>query len=142
GVVAANGHQAPDAELLQGVRDGLEVGLVARWIGARGAQDGAALEVDAAHVLDVERLDVTGVAAHQQAEAFVDAEHLGAAQDGADSTRADHAVDAGCGPASNEDRQPRRLSHASSFPPGWAEGEGFEPSRDFNSPNPLSRRAH
>ena len=23
-----------------------------------------------------------------------------------------------------------------------AEGEGFEPSRDFNSPNPLSRRAH
>src|SRR5262245_14100712 len=23
-----------------------------------------------------------------------------------------------------------------------AEGEGFEPSRDFDSPNPLSRRAH
>jgi hypothetical protein len=23
-----------------------------------------------------------------------------------------------------------------------AEGEGFEPSRGFNSPNPLSRRAH
>ena len=22
------------------------------------------------------------------------------------------------------------------------EGEGFEPSRDFDSPNPLSRRAH
>jgi hypothetical protein len=23
-----------------------------------------------------------------------------------------------------------------------AEGEGFEPSRGFDSPNPLSRRAH
>ena len=47
-VVAANGEQRVDAELLERRRDGLEVALVARRVGARDAEVRAAAEVDPA----------------------------------------------------------------------------------------------
>ena len=53
----------------------LEVLRIGRRVGARDAEERAAAEVDAAHVVDAERRHVLDLALHDPAKAVADAEH-------------------------------------------------------------------
>ena len=71
----------------------------------------AAAEVDAAHLVDRQRAHVVDVALHDPLEAVADAEHLDPLEQAADRGRADDAVDAGGGPAPDQDRQSLLMAH-------------------------------
>src|SRR5262249_35251018 len=65
GVVAADGHQHGDVELAQHVQDVAHVLLGLGRVGAGGAEDRPAAEVDSFDVVDGEGSDVVGVALDQ-----------------------------------------------------------------------------
>src|SRR5262249_22042746 len=86
-------------------------------VGAGGAEDGAAAEVDAADVLNRERPEGLPVALDQVAKAIADAEDLNAVVERLDGDRADDAVDAGRRSAADQEGQlVDRARHA--LPPG------------------------
>ena len=103
GVVAADGEQVIDAEALERVGDlGDALRRLGR-VGARGADDGAAVEVDARGVVDLQVDDVIGVALDQPLEAVVAAEHAEPVVTGLDRRGRDDRVDAGGRAPSDQD---------------------------------------
>jgi len=73
------------------------------WDWRASAQDGPAREVDAAHVSNLQRADFLQPALHQAVKPVANAQHFHALQERANGSSADHAVDAGCGTASDQD---------------------------------------
>ena len=102
GVVTADGDQLVDVQTQQRRNHALEQLLVLRRVVARGAEGGAAAEMDAAHQLDRQLFGMGDVTAHQPLEAFCDADDVDAVEVRADGRRADHAVDARRGAATNQ----------------------------------------
>ena len=78
---------------------------VVRRVGARGAEDRAAVEVDARDVVDLQLDDVRGVALDQPLEAVAAAEHAQPVVARLDGGGRDHRVDAGGRTAADENRQ-------------------------------------
>ena len=72
----------------------------------------AAAEVDAADRIDREGRDVFDVTLHQPLESVAHADDIHAFERGADSRSADHAVDAGCGSAADQDGEFLVMFHA------------------------------
>ncbi len=101
-VVAADAHEIADSQEGQRLDAALErLGVFGR-IRARGAQDGAAAEVDARNVVDCQLVHVRGVAARDVRVAVVEADHAQAVVDRFDRRRGDDPVDAGRGAAPDE----------------------------------------
>ena len=92
-VVAADGHQHGHVEPAEHVQHVAHVAFGLGRVGARGAEDGAAAEVDGLDVVDGQLAIVVGVALDQPLEAVAEADHLDALLDGLDGHRADDAVD-------------------------------------------------
>ena len=101
-VVAANRDQHRDVQPQQRLDDVLEQLLVRRRIRSRDAKVRAATKVDAADLVDAERDDVIGVAAHDPFEAVANANHFDAVEPAANSRRTDHAIDARGGASAHE----------------------------------------
>jgi hypothetical protein len=83
------------AEALERLRDARDTLGGPRRVGPRGADDGAAVEVDARQVVDRQLRDVVSVALDQPLEAVVAAEDAGAVVPGLDGRRRDDGVDSG-----------------------------------------------
>src|SRR5207237_6031853 len=90
---------------LERLRDVADPVLRLGGIAPRGAQDRAALEVDAREVVDVELDDVGRVALHEPLEAVVAAEDAEAVVASFDGRRRDDRVDPRGGPAADQDRE-------------------------------------
>ena len=93
-VIAADGDERGDAEFLEHGEKIFHVLLGFGRIGARGAEDGAALEVDVPHVADGQRLDVRGVALREIFKTVAEADDFEALIDAFNGGRGDDAVDA------------------------------------------------
>ena len=104
-VVAADRDQTGHVEAQQGEHRVFEVLWVVGGIGPGDPDEGPAAEMDPADGLDGQRDHVLDVAAHDPLEAVPDPEDLDTLEDGADRRGPDHAVDAGGGTASDQDRQ-------------------------------------
>ncbi len=129
-VVAADRDQLRDVQAQQRDHGVLEVLGVLGRVGARDADVRAAAEVDPAHLVDRERPHVVDVALHDPLEAVADPEHLDALEQAADGGRADHAVDAGSGPAPDQDRQSLLMAHGltSRDAPGAGRSRKYSPA--------------
>jgi hypothetical protein len=102
GVVTADGDELGDPQAGERIDHGLEKLVALGRVGARGAEIGAAAEVDAADVFQVERPDVLGAAVHEPVEAVANPQHLHSLKERPDGRGADHAVDPGGGPAAHQ----------------------------------------
>ena len=105
GVVAADGDEVVDAEALEGLGHPGDAFRRPRRIRARGANDRAAVEVDAGGVVDLQLDDVLDVALHQPLEAVVAAQHAQPVVARLDRGCRDDRVDARRGTTTYEDRQ-------------------------------------
>jgi hypothetical protein len=89
------------------------VALVFVRVGARGAEDGAALLQDVAHVVDAELHDGVGLRSKKALPATLDANDLVAVVlDTAHGDGPDHPVETGCIPAAGEHPDPLYFRHA------------------------------
>ena len=94
-VVATDRNQISDAELAERMEGTLKLLSAARWVGARGAQDRASLEVDLGDIGDSQRAHPIDASLHQVLVAVVNPDDFQAAIDRLDSRSADGAIDAG-----------------------------------------------
>ena len=102
-VVAANADERVDLELGQR-RDGVLQALgVARDVAPRGAEEHAAIEVDARDLLGRQLVLFVGVALGEPVEAVVETDRHASDLDGFDGDRADDAVRAGRGTTADDD---------------------------------------
>src|SRR5204863_5966445 len=113
GVVAADGDEVIHPQALQGLAD-LADGLGGlAGVGARGADDGATVEVDARGVVDLEVHDVLRVALHEPLEAVVAAEYAQTVVARLDGGGGEDGVDPRRGAAADEDGQRLLRAHRS-----------------------------
>jgi hypothetical protein len=108
GVVAADGDQLGDTQLAQRLHDPVQVRRLLGRIGARGAQDRATLQVDAAHILGRQAAHAIELALHDLRISVGQPQHLLAGGARAQGHGADHAVEPGRGSAADEHREFRR----------------------------------
>ena len=102
-VVAADADERVDLELAER-RDGVVEALRALGdVAPRRAEEDAAVEVDARHLVDRQLVLLVGVALRQPLEAVGEADGHAADADRLDGDRADHAVGAGRGTAADDD---------------------------------------
>ena len=128
GVVAADGHEARDVQFLQHIQDVLHRLRLLGGVGARGAQQRPALQVDGLDGVDGQVEDVLalaigdplerGHALDEVLEAVVEAQDLEALLDGLDGDGGDDAVEAGGRPAADEEGDAARMrrGHAGVVP--------------------------
>jgi len=102
-VVAANADERVDLELRERCDRVLQAFGVARDVAPRGAEEHAAIEVDARDLLDRQLVLFVGVALGEPVEAVVEADRHASNLDGLDCDRADDAVRPGRGTASDDD---------------------------------------
>ena len=102
-VVAADADERVDLELGERRDRVLQALGVARDVAARGAEEHAAIEVDARDLLDRQLVLFVGVALGEPVEAVVEADRHASDLDGFDGDRADDAVGAGRGTAADDD---------------------------------------
>jgi len=107
GIVAADGDEVVDAEALQGLHDRLEVAGLLGGVGPGRLEDGASLQVNGRDVFGAEFAYVAGVALHQPAEALENADHPGAGPLCGKGRCADHTVDTGRRPSTDENSESR-----------------------------------
>ncbi len=132
GVVATDGDELRDTELLERRDAPREVCRVFGRVGAGGSEDRTTAEVDAADTGHGQFDDVVDVTLHDPLEAVADADDLHARELGADRRRADDAVDARRRSTADKDGELAVLTHrARSFAVdtwGWAQTEMSAPS--------------
>src|SRR5882724_3821328 len=104
-VIAANGHERRDAELLEHTEKIFHVLLGFRRIRARRAEDGTAFEMDVFYVADGQRLDLRCVARRQMFEAVAEADDFIALIDAFNRGRRDDAVESGRGAAADQNSE-------------------------------------
>src|ERR1051325_10846974 len=101
-VIAADGGEIADLQLGQRREDGIEVlGLFGR-VGARSVENRSALEMDARHLVAVQKLRLVGIARHEPVKAVENTDDLPSAAARLEGDRADNAVDAGSWSAADE----------------------------------------
>src|SRR5262249_55854619 len=118
-VVAADGHQGVDAQVVENVQDVAHILRRLGWVGSGRAQHGAAAVVDVLDILDGEPAKHAGVAPDQVLEAVGNAVNFDAVIDGLDGGRTDDAVDAGSGTATDQEchfADSRCTAHAARSP--------------------------
>ena len=102
-VVAADADERVDLELGERRDRVLQALGVARHVAPRGAEEHAAIEVDARDLVDRQLVLFVGVALGEPVEAVVEADRHASDLDRFDGDRADDAVRAGRGPAADDD---------------------------------------
>jgi hypothetical protein len=102
-VVAADGDERGDAELVEHVQHVVHAGFGFGRVGARGAEDRAATQVDGLHILNRELRVVAGVALSEPLEAVLKADDFEALINALNCGRSNDAVDAGRGSAADQD---------------------------------------
>ena len=102
-VVAANADQRVDLELGECGDRVLQALGVAGDVAARGAEEHAAIEVDARDLLNRQLVLFVGVALSEPVEAVIEADRHASDLDGFDGNRADDSVRPGCRTAADDD---------------------------------------
>jgi hypothetical protein len=113
GIVAPDRDEAGDPETGQRGEDTIQVLRLLGRIRPRRPQMRASAKMNAADFFDRERMHMGGAAFHQPSEPVEKPQHFGAAHDTADRDGADHAVDAGGRPPSDQhaDNRTRSTDH-------------------------------
>ncbi len=94
GVIAADRHQRRDAELVECLEDIFHLILGLGGVGARGAENRAAAQVNARHVADGQRLALVDIALREVFEAVAKTDDFKSTVDAFDGDGGDDAVDA------------------------------------------------
>ena len=114
-IVSADGDEHGDVQAEQGNHHVLQMLGIPGGIGPGDAKEGPAPEVDAAHLVDVEDLDMADVPLHDPFEAVPDAQHLDAFEVGPDGGGTDDAIDPRRRPSADEDGKSLGVAH--NWPP-------------------------
>ena len=104
-VITADTYEVADAEQRERADHAIEGGFVLGGIRARGAEDRAAAEVDAADVGDFQLHRMADVALGEPSIAVAQAEHAHPTVDRFDGGGGDHAIDAGRRSAADQDAE-------------------------------------